>query len=173
MDATFSYYQTPLVFAVSQGRQFTSIERLFKPFQSMIWCLIALTFLLGLAMVIILKFVRMQIRHFVFGRKNRSPFFNMVGIYLGIPMPAEPSRNFARTMAMIWMLAAVVIKGSYQGSLFDHIQRQSFEAEYNTIEDMVKANFTFCMGPAGFSKFLNYEGVLKRLVINSIYIENN
>lgn len=151
-----SYYQSALLFAVPRGRNYTAFEKLFLPFQLTIW--LGTGALFGLA-AIIFAFLRCAGRNrfeFVVGAENRTPFLNMVVILLGDTLSISmPTRNFARYVLMVWMLACIVLRTAYQGAMFHLLQLPRTTQAIDQLGDLIAANYSLRTSPGLFYLFDN------------------
>lgn len=143
MSSSYVYYTSKLVWTRPPGRLFTSFEKLFKPFRSILWsCILALFFLSFL----VIRYTRSQsekFQKFVLGPGNTSPCLNISNIFFGGSLHRLPSQNFARFLLAVFFIYCLVIRSSYQGALFNFMQSSSREKGVDSIQDMTKENFTF------------------------------
>lgn len=141
------YLQSSLGFAFRENEVDSPFTRITAPFQMQIWFIICVTLVATVVMILLTKKLSRQWRHFyIGGRVNRTPILNMWITVLGGPVcnPRMTNRRsfgtFARTIMMLWILLWFVIRSSYQGSLYDFLQRHRFSSSYDTIEKINKAN---------------------------------
>lgn len=121
---SFPYYYGELIFAIPQGRPYTSLEKLFFPFRYRIWiCLSALLFSTVLV-TFGLKFMSKNVRDFVIGSKINAPLCNAINICFGNAIAKLPQRNFARTLLFFWLLTWMVLRNAYQGTLFSYLHSE-------------------------------------------------
>lgn len=92
-----------------------------------------------------LKYAPKSKRTFLVGRNNQTPFLNMVNIFFGGSIVRLPTRNFARTMFCIWILACTVIRSAYQGAIFDFIKKAKSVAPLDTVSQLVQHDYTLYM----------------------------
>lgn len=121
--------------------------RLTAPFPLEIWLMIGGTLAAAIAMILLTKTLSRKWRHFyIGGRLNRTPILNMWMTVLGSPVcnPRMTNRRsfgtFARTLLMLWILLWFVLRNSYQGSLYNFLQRHRFSSVYDTIEKIYEAD---------------------------------
>lgn len=118
MTSSETYFSVPFIIIVPPGDTFSPFEKLFRPFQAEVWAALLTTFIVAAAVVTIIKLQRTSIREFVFGKGNRSPYMNILSVFLGVSMPQIPGRNFARSLLMMFILFSIVKRTLYQGILF-------------------------------------------------------
>lgn len=155
MTPSFPYYQSALYFAVPEGRDYTAFEKLFLPFRYIVW---SNTLALFAATAVLFGALRCAGRRhldFVVGAGNRTPFVNMVAVFLGAGFTdaAMPTRNFARYVLMVWMLACMVLRTAYQGALFQLLQSQMRAPPIEKLDDLIAANFSLRMEKTLFRLF--------------------
>lgn len=143
MTPSAPYVQVLLGFAITDGEDIeTALQKMLSPFTVTLWISIAICLLCASFVISLTKQLTRRHRHFIIGgRLNRTPIFNMLnsllGGSIGNPVMTVSLRyfgTFARSLAMIWFLVALVFRGSYQGALFDSLQRQKVQSPYDTIE---------------------------------------
>uniref|UniRef100_A0A3F2ZEL9 Uncharacterized protein n=1 Tax=Phlebotomus papatasi TaxID=29031 RepID=A0A3F2ZEL9_PHLPP len=157
---TISYYGTPLTLLVPPGRAYTHMEKLFLPMKYIIWSCISTIFILSAVVVSISKFIRPHRRAFIFGRKNYFPYINTINVFLGGVVPITPMRNFARFLLMLWILSSLVIRSSYQGSLFNFLKDHRNASIADTFPKMIKEGF----------KIYGSEAIRKYFSSNDVYL---
>lgn len=112
---SYTHFYGSLLYAIPNGRPYSSLEKLVFPFRYKIWSLIGLVFLIAVVVMFILKLMPKNKREFVVG-KSTSPIFNMISIFLGgaINLYKVPVRNFARTIFLMWLFFSLVVRNAYQ-----------------------------------------------------------
>lgn len=111
------------------------------PFKYIIWSCIGTSFALGVTLLLYLKFAKPYQRNFIIGKNNSNPFLNMMNVFLGNSTNYLPIRNFARTLLLIWTFACIVLRNSYQGKLFNILQKQTKVAPLSTLDQLINANY--------------------------------
>lgn len=154
-SASFPYFHSGLLFAIPNGKPFTTFEKLFLPFKYIIWSCIASMFAIGFIVIVSLKWSRVEQRKFLVGAKNRTPFMNMISICLGGSISNTPKRNFARYMLIVWLIGCIILRNAYQGSLFDKLRKSKSNPPMDTLDAMLDANYTLYMRPHLFYLFDN------------------
>lgn len=165
MSMSFPYFQTGLLFIVPPGRPYTSIEKFLQPMDQWIWYCLAGELFIGGFVIVLLKYTKKQIKHFIMGRNNRIPFFNMFAIFSGNSATYLPKRNFSRTILMIWILSSLIIRAAYQDSLFHFMQKETSVNNHYTLSTLIKENFTFHVPESSLKYFDDLKEIKKRLRI--------
>lgn len=146
MSSSLSYLTSHLLFVVPPGKEYTPIEKLLLPFKPYIW--ISLTFIFSFSIIVIL-FLRccasLQQRNFIIGRNMQEPVLNFINIVFGNSLHVLPYRNFARTLIIIWILACLVFRTIYQGSLFYFMQDNTNKTSVLYLEEMVNRDYILHM----------------------------
>lgn len=161
LSASRAYNSNPLTLIVPPGKEFTSFEKLFKPFQSTVWMLLIGVVVIGMFIITLIKFQMPEIGHFVFGTGIRNHYFNILLIFVGGSQHIIPQRNFARSLLMMFLLFCFVQRNLYQGYLFHFMQSDNRAKEVSTIEEMIENNFNFYMY-ASFQEFTQNMKLYKR-----------
>lgn len=162
LQYTNPYYYTPVIFALTMPRPYTSIEQLYFPFKYLIWSCIVVMFCIGFIIIASLNFVANEkIRNFVVGPNNQTSFCNMINIYLGGGIQNLPKRNFARYILTVWMLGCIVLRTSYQGSLFRFLQEPKTRTLPKTFKDLLENNYTLLMAESANYIFKSMPGASK------------
>lgn len=119
MTSSETYFSVPFIIIIPPGDTFSPFEKLFRPFQVEVWAALLTTFIVAAAVVTIIKLQKASIRDFIFGPGNRSPYMNILSVFLGVSIPGKiPGRNFARSLLMMFILFSIVKRTLYQGILF-------------------------------------------------------
>lgn len=159
MSYTKSYCQNALKFVFKNSGETTPLAKLMSPFQTIVW--ISVAFLLSISILIILltKNLSLRQRHFIIGgQMNRTPILNMMNALIGNAISNPKMTHlqtfgvFARTLLLLWLLFWLVVRNSYQGSLYDSLQSQRAKSPFDTVENvrMSSANIYVSNVGSGF-----------------------
>uniref|UniRef100_A0A182LSF4 Uncharacterized protein n=1 Tax=Anopheles culicifacies TaxID=139723 RepID=A0A182LSF4_9DIPT len=144
MKCSRSYYTVRMIFAVPAGREYTPFEKLFRPFSRSTWMLVTAYLLIALCVICTIRCSgRPYLRDFVFGRGISTPILNLLNVLFGGALQQLPARNFARTLLFLWMYYCLVVRTSYQGSLFEYLQEHKNFGPLQTVDAMVDENYRF------------------------------
>lgn len=143
LSFTQSHYSIPLIIMIPLGEPLTAFEKLFKPFQNIVWFFLFFTFGSGVIIIAIINCQKRNIRNFIFGAKIRNPYLNMIIVFVGGSQPKLPKKNFARSLLMMFMLFCLVQRTIYQSSLFLFLQSDGRNPALSTIDEMIEKNFVF------------------------------
>ncbi|XP_062708043.1 uncharacterized protein LOC134288162 [Aedes albopictus] len=157
-----AHYTSKVLFAVPSGRPFSAFEKLFRPFSSSIWSLILLYLVAGAIVTCILLCSPRTIRNFIYGYEVDSPYLNMMNIFFGGALERTPSRNFARTLLLLWILFCFVIRTLYQGSLYQYLQRTMNHDPLESMDDIDRSGIRYYMMEIGQRYFVTMPRVLAR-----------
>lgn len=139
-DISFPYYSGSLMFAIPPGKPYTSLEKLFFPFDTIIWAYTSVLFAVAIFVIIWTKLIAKRRREFLIGRQNDAPFLNMINVCFGGVMNLMPKRNFARTMLLIWILSSMIIRNAYQGTLFSFLRGEQRNRPLYTLHDIFEGS---------------------------------
>ncbi|XP_053667326.1 uncharacterized protein LOC128716576 [Anopheles marshallii] len=144
MKCSRSYYTVRMGFAVQTGREYTPFEKLFRPFARSTWVWVSLYLLAALCVICLIELCRVPyVREFVYGRGVTTPILNLLSILFGGAVQQLPVRNFARTLLILWMYHCLVVRTSYQGSLFEYLQEHKHFSPVQTVDALVDHNYRF------------------------------
>lgn len=125
------------------GFEYDAYEKLIIPFDAQTWFWIVVTFASAFAVIFIMKFVRSDIRNFLFGTNVTTPALNVLAAFFGCSQIVCPGRNFARFLLMAFILFSLVIRTAYQGKMFEFLQKEIRKPTVDSLEEMLDNNFTF------------------------------
>lgn len=143
MSFTQSHYSIPLIVMIPMGSPLSPFEKLFRPFQNMVWAFLLVTFGSGAIVIAIINCQGRKVISFVFGERVHNPYLNMINVFVGGSLHVLPRRNFARSLLMMFMLFCLVQRSIYQGSLYIFLQSDGRNPEVATIDEMIEKNFVF------------------------------
>lgn len=160
--ASNAYSQSSLGFSFRESSYFTSSNGwLVAPFEIQIWCTITAVLFLAIIVIFFTKRLTRKWRHFIIGgRINRTPVLNLCASFLGnsIPNPfISRGRHFgvfARTLTLLWIILWFVIRNSYQGALYKHLQNQQPSSPFDTIEKVRDSNCKIVVSPGAYFNVL-------------------
>jgi len=130
-----------------------------RPYEREVWIYLGCSICIGLLTIqVVLRFNR-QVQSFVFGRNVTTPTLNMWLIFNGIGMITLPSRNFARFLLTLYIIFCLIMRVGYQAKLYEFLQQDFHLNEINTIDDLIKRNFTFFVENAAMESFSEVFGM--------------
>ena len=145
MSSSEFYETDPLVIIIPRGQPFTPLEKLFRPFNTVLWiCLIA-TFIIGVCVISIINCQSIEIRNLVIGRQIRNPFMNFTIALVGGSQHVLPKRNFSRVLLMFFLLFCLVIRSLYVGGLYNFLQSEQSTNEISTLDEINERELTVHM----------------------------
>lgn len=142
MSYSHPYMQHAYIFAYSKSKKnSTPSTRLLAPFQYIVWISIAIILIASTLVILLSKKLSTRQRHFVIGgHVNRTPITNMLNVMIGnaVSNPKMKLRKyfgvFARTLFILWLFFWLIVRSSYQGSLYKYLQNQVLRSPYDTVE---------------------------------------
>lgn len=148
MASSFSYMKTAFVFAFIRILiPSPPLWKLMAPFQYYVWISIAVLLTISIAIILLSRKLTTRQRHFIIGgHMNRTPIMNMLNVLIGsvIPNPKMACKQyfgvFARTLALLWIFFWLIVRNSYQGSLFQFLQDQRGTNPYDTVSKVRDSN---------------------------------
>lgn len=113
-----------------------------------------------------MKFQSENVRQFVLGANNNSPYLNILNVFVGVSMSSLPGRNFSRSLLMMFLLFSIVKRTLYQGALFQFIQGDDRHKEIHSIDELIQKNFKVFLLPSSLEHTNNLKFKKQRVVVN-------
>lgn len=156
------HYTTSVVFGVPDGRRYSAFEKLFQPFDFYSWFVVFTIHGFAAVVILVLKFCPEPVRQFVYGDGNRIAFFNTVQIFYSGLTSHVPKRNFARTLLLLFLGYAFLIRSMYQGLMFKYLQADSKHKPVETVDELERSDLRYDMLLISERFFKNNPAILKR-----------
>lgn len=143
MAFTHAYASNKFIFAFMESNVLaTPLARLMAPFQAFVWISIAFLLSFSIFAILLTKQLSAEKRHFIIGgHVNRTPVLNMMSVLIGNAMSNPKIMEheqyfgvFARTLFALWIFFWLIIRNSYQGSMYESMQNQRAKSRYDTVE---------------------------------------
>lgn len=154
----------------------TPLWRLMAPFQLLVWISIAILLIVSIFIILALKKLSMNQRHFVVGgRLNRTPVLNLMNVIFGNVIPNLENRRyfgvFARTLTIFWIFFWLIVRNSYQGGLYGYLHTKRNHSPYETVENVQKSNVIVnLVGTSGNYIPENFVSSERYCIAKNIYI---
>lgn len=110
LEFSYTYFLDQLVLVIPPGKPLTSFQKLLRPFNIFVWIALGGTFLCAFLVIGILQFQSERVKECWFGEGVKNPYMNVVIAIFGGTQHLVPSRNFARSLLMIFLLFCLVIR---------------------------------------------------------------
>lgn len=144
---TDPYLQASVGFCSREMEAYSPFTRLMATLSQHSWIAICSIIFISMVMILLTKQLSRKWRHFyIGGQMNRTPILNMWTSVLGNPI-ANPRitngqnlRNFARTLTILWILLWLIIRNSYQSSLYTYLQSHRLTSCYDTVEKIRRSD---------------------------------
>lgn len=156
MDASVSYFTADIVFVIPPGRMLVSIEKLIQPFSKIFWTLLSASFLLAFLFIFMINCLK-EIETDLF-----SLYFKTLSVLLSVSLPRLPKKSVNRFLLVSFVLSCIVLQAIYQGLLFKFLQTDSKLREVQSINEMVKSNFTFYIYDSMFEMIQSERRITER-----------
>jgi uncharacterized membrane protein (GlpM family) len=161
-DFTNPYGRDQVVFVVPPGKKFTALEKLIYPFTLASWFLILMVFLIGMLVIVVVKFQSKTTRDFVFGTGIETPLLNLFAAFIGGAQRKLPGRNFARFLLMMFLIYSLIIRTVYQASFYKLMQSNAKHREVQSLDEMIEKDFKFYIHMANEDLLRASKGISKR-----------
>lgn len=145
MQPSYVYITTNLVWIVPPGKPQSALEKLTNPLHIIVWIMSSATFLIGFAVIAVIKMQPLIIQKFVFGNSIQSPGMNFINVVLGNSLFKVPMRNFARFLLLLAMIYFFIIRTCYSSGLVKFMQMDTRGQHLMDTAQLIENNFTFYM----------------------------
>lgn len=158
ISPSLPFLHASLGFAFKMNDEFASpLNRLMAPFSFPLWILIFVFLCVSSIFVLLTKSFSPRTRHFIIGgRLNRTPVFNMIHLVfegaIGNRVMITQNRyfsTFSRWLTIIWIFAFLIIRNSYQGSLYKCLQGQRLPSPFDTVDKVRQSDCRVNLNPSG------------------------
>jgi hypothetical protein len=95
--------------------------------------------------------------NFIIGRNIKTPFVNLFAIVFGVSLQQLPRRNFARYVLMVFILYCLVLRGVYQGGIYNIIKTNQRKPELASIDKIMEKKYDFYMYDTLASRAKDYK----------------
>ncbi|XP_039429555.1 uncharacterized protein LOC120412971 [Culex pipiens pallens] len=163
LKAGMAHHTTMMVIAVPEGRPYTPIEKLIRPFGADVWLFIGVVLLVAFLSIGIIEFRTKTVREFVYGRGIATPRLNLIGTFFGLGLPRLPARNFARTLLFMWIFFCFVLRTLYQSAMFQHLQQSENLPPSKTLSEIDETNALFYVVVSGERYYEAFPNRLRRV----------
>lgn len=161
-DNSITLHTTPMVFIIPPGRPYKAIEKMLQPFDHSVWILLLITIITAIIVIFVVNTRFRHLKSFIYGRRVKSPVMNILVGLFGLQQTILPGRNFARFLLMKFLILCLVLRSIYQGSLFQFLQSDKRHREIQSVDEMIKKDFTFYMYESGADILQNHTEIIKR-----------
>lgn len=110
-----------------------------------VWSCIFVIIFVAFIIIGIAQFLPKSLHDFTFGAGNENPGLNVINVTFGGSLHKLPTRNFARSILLIFIIYCFIMQNSYKGGLFKFMQKTLFEPEVASTNEMLDRNFHFHM----------------------------
>jgi hypothetical protein len=136
---------------IPPGREMSAFSKLFTAFDETLWCALCALMLFVVFITLILTKChsggrrRRDVRDFVLGKENRTPFLNIVSIMVGVPWHSVPKRNFSRWLLTMFLVMWLIIRSLYQAVLYKNLQATERKLPVQSINESLELSFVYFM----------------------------
>lgn len=160
VDSSLPYFSQKIVFNIPPGAELSTLEKFLRPFDVLSWSLLIIYIFIGCIVIFLIRKASRKIQACVFGDDIRDPFMNFLVAIFGGSQHKGPTRNFARSLLIIFLVFCLVIRTLYTGSLYKFLQSNVYHKEVQSIDEMIERDFKI-YHPVGTHGF--YNGVQSQL----------
>lgn len=162
-DSSTPYLNIIVFLIISPAKKLSGFEKLLSPFQSIVWIVLLLTFLFGVAVILIIEFKFKNQRSFFYGERVNEPITNMFLALIGLPLVVLPKRNFSRFLLMMFLLLTLVLRSAYQGSLYKFLQSDGRHKNPQNIRELIERKYTFILSEVNRNLLMKYHPQIHKM----------
>lgn len=149
VSSTYPNLLLVAMFASPNGSPYSSIERIAMPFSNMIWCCILFASICLVVYLYLCKTLN-RTNNMKIKVENFSVIVVAVHSTMGGSVPIKSLHNVNRSGLIIWLLATLVLRNIYSGSLFDLLQVQLNKPPVDTIQGLIESNYKIYCSPGAY-----------------------
>jgi hypothetical protein len=95
---------------IPPGELYSDYEKLFLPFDNGTWIVIAVTVIVAILFIIVVKLKPLKIQEAVFGRNNRSPLMNFISILINGGQHGTMMENASRICFLMFLFWSLIFR---------------------------------------------------------------
>lgn len=133
------FLMSSLHFYAPEGEPFSQFQKMFKMFSNEVWAMIILTLGFLVTMIVVINRASEKVQNFVFGAGIKTPFWNLLDIFLNGGQNRVPNRNFARFILILVVTWSLIIRTCYQSLLFLFLQSDLRESSIQSIYEIISS----------------------------------
>lgn len=122
------------------GDPITQLEKMFIMFTSEVWVMIIFTLGFFAATIAIVNRAPIKTQILVFGPGIKTPFWNLLDIFLNGGQRKVPTRNFARFVLILVIIWSLIIRTCYQSLLYQFLQSDLREKQIKSVYEINPAD---------------------------------
>jgi len=139
---TNSFVNFNVHFVATPAEAYSPYEKLFLPFDLETWILLVSTFIAAFLVIFVINCSSKSIQQMVYGHNIQTPFWNVIGIFFGVPQPRLPTELFPRFLLTLFVLFCLIFRTCYQNKMFEFMTSEPRRAPPKTIKDLIDRNYT-------------------------------
>jgi len=134
MDLEYTALTTP-------GELYTPYEKLLLPFDTWTWILIFATYSATFVSIFLINHMPEKIKDVVYGKKVRTPVWNVVGLIFGIGQTRLPDKSFARFILLLFIWFCLIFQVCFQSKMFEFMTSEPRRPSPKTLADLADQNY--------------------------------
>jgi hypothetical protein len=126
---------------------------MFMMFDMDVWISIAITFGIGLVVILIVNVCCEEFQNLVFGVGVKGPTLNFFGTVFGVAQHRLPRKSFPRFLLMMFIILCLILRTCHQSKLYELMQKDLRRAEIETIDEAINKGYTFYLMQANVLRY--------------------
>lgn len=131
MTSTFPHLHVNLKILAPAGIPFSSLQKIAMPFSATVW----LWTLVAFVVAVFFGYLRIDSTRF-------TSAFEAVTIFLGSPLLHVPPRKYAQLAVIVWIVATLILRNAYQGSLYQFLQNRIRVRPIDSLAQVAALNYS-------------------------------
>lgn len=163
MSPTEPYSFENLVFVVPNASPFSAFEKLFFPFRLSTWLSIIAVLMISVTVLKILEHKHRGLYVIVVGKRNVSPYLNLLRVLITCGGVYEPRESFPRLLLAVWIMMCFVLQTVYQGQLFTFMKMHTMKKSVQNMDELIQRNISIKIIDENFHDFLRFDERIEKL----------
>lgn len=99
----------------------------------------------------------------VVGKRNVSPYLNLLRVLITCGGVYEPRESFPRLLLAVWIMTCFVLQTVYQGQLFTFMKMHTMKKSVQNMDELIQRNISIKIIDENFHDFLRFDERIEKL----------
>lgn len=142
LSTTSPFFAISQFLIVTPAEVYSAYEKLSLPFDRETWILLLITFSIAFFTIFIINKLSKILQEVIYGKRIKTPAFNIVIIFFGISQTRIPNENFSRQILIFFVYFCLVFRTCYQSKIFEFMTSNPRRTPPKTIDDLIERDYT-------------------------------
>lgn len=143
LTATTFFASSPVVIVMPPTPPISPFVKLYLPFDTTVWIMIIIIFIIGCLVIFFTYFFNKKLYSLIVGEGVSYPALNLAIAAVGGSQRILPRKHFPRQLLVHFLIFCLILRSTYQGRLFNILQKEIHQKEPTTIDELVERDFVF------------------------------